>query len=124
VASSSDYVQYVLEQLAGLGGITSRRMFGGVGIYCGGVFFALISDDTLYFKVGAGNRAEYEARGMAPFRPYADRPEVSMSYYAVPADALEERETLAVWARAAVVAAASGARRHSSGVRRRPVRGK
>jgi hypothetical protein len=33
MAVSEDYLQYVLEQLAGLGRVTARRMFGGVGLY-------------------------------------------------------------------------------------------
>jgi len=105
VTISNEYLHYVLEQLAGLGRVSSRRMFGGAGLYCGDCFFGLISGDTLYFKVDDSTRREYEIRGMAPFRPYADRPEVSMTYYEVPADALEDAETLVVWARASVAVA-------------------
>jgi DNA transformation protein len=71
MAVSSDYLQYVLEQLSGLGLVTSRRMFGCIGLYCDGLFFGLIDDDTLYFKVNDSNRAAYEARGMSRFRPSA-----------------------------------------------------
>ena len=38
------FLQYVLEQLARTGRVTSRRMFGGVGLYCDTVFFGLIDD--------------------------------------------------------------------------------
>jgi TfoX/Sxy family transcriptional regulator of competence genes len=41
-------------------------MFGGVGIYAGNLFFALIADDTVYFKVDAATRPQFEERGMAP----------------------------------------------------------
>jgi DNA transformation protein len=105
VATSHEYLHYVLEQLAGLTGVSSRRMFGGTGLYCDGSFFALISGDTLYFKVDDANRAVYEARGMGRFRPYAERPQLSMAYYEVPADILEEPESLVEWARASVTAA-------------------
>ena len=71
MAVSQEYLRYVLEQLGGLGRITSRRMFGGAGIYCGGVFFDLVFEDQLYFKVGDADRAEYEERGMQRFEPYA-----------------------------------------------------
>ena len=104
---SSAYVDYVLEQVARTGRITSRRMFGGVGIYSDGQFFGLIAQDTLYFKVGDATRPDYEARGMIPFRPYEDRPEVSMSYYTVPADILDDAEELVAWARKAVAIAAA-----------------
>lgn len=38
---------YVVEQLSGLGRVDSKRMFGGVGLYCDGLFFGLLSNDTL-----------------------------------------------------------------------------
>jgi DNA transformation protein len=105
VAISQEYLRYVLEQLRGLGRITSRRMFGGAGIYCGEVFFALVFEDQLYFKEGDANRAEYEERGMQRFKPYADRPELSMTYYTVPVDVLEDSEQLREWGRRSVAAA-------------------
>jgi DNA transformation protein and related proteins len=107
MAARDEYLQYVLEQLAGLSSVSSRRMFGAFGLYCDTQFFALISDDTLYFKVGDATRGDYEARGMARFRPYRDKPEWSMSYYEVPADVLEDSEELVAWARRAVDAALS-----------------
>ena len=108
---SADFLQYVLEQLARAGRrLTSRRMFGAAGIYCDDVFFALIDDDTLYFKVGDETRSDYEARGMKPFRPYRDRPEVSMSYFTVPADILDDAEELVAWARRSVAVAANSAK--------------
>ena len=96
------FLQYVLEQLERLGGVTQRRMFGAVGLYCGGVFFALIDDDTLYFKVDDTTRPDYESRGMQALRPYKDKPEVSMTYYTVPVDVLDDPEELVSWARRSV----------------------
>jgi DNA transformation protein and related proteins len=102
---SADYLQYVLDQLAGLDHVSSRRMFGGAGLYCDELFFGLISDDTLYLRVDASNRADYTARGAGPFRPYADRPELSMSYFEAPAEVLEDARQLAEWARRSVAVA-------------------
>lgn len=79
-------------------------MFGGVGIYSGDIFFALIADDTLYFKVDDANRADFEARGMGPFRPYGETGEV-MQYYQVPEDLLEDADALRPWAEGAIAAA-------------------
>ncbi|MDP9011142.1 MAG: TfoX/Sxy family protein [Pseudomonadota bacterium] len=98
------YVQWVLEQLSGAERISSRRMFGGVGMYRDDVFFAIISSDTLYFKVNAATRGEYEKRGMRQFRPYRNRPLVSMNYYEVPADVLEDPDQCVAWALRAVAA--------------------
>jgi DNA transformation protein len=107
MAVTPDYLQYVLEQLGGLAHVSSRRMFGGIGLYCDGVFFGLIDNDTLFFKVDDSNRPDYVARGMAAFRPFPDRPDQSTSYFEVPADALEDRDELAVWARKSVLAASA-----------------
>jgi len=105
MAVSSDYLDYVHDQLSGLGGVSSRRMFGGAGLYCDEFFFALIDDDTLYLRVNDANRADFTTRGMGQFRPYADRPELSMSYYETPADVLEDAAALVAWARRSVAAA-------------------
>ncbi len=79
-------------------------MFGGVGIYAGELFFALIADDTLYFKVDESNRADFEARRMGPFQPYGDSGE-TMGYYQVPAELLEDPEALRPWAEKAIAVA-------------------
>ena len=107
---SSDFLAYALEQLAGLAGLSARRMFGGVGLYCEELFFGLIDNDTLYLRVNDDNRADYTARGMSPFRPYADRPELSMSYYEAPADVLEDPAQLVSWARRSVAVAMAAAK--------------
>jgi DNA transformation protein and related proteins len=100
------YLQYALEQLKGLGQVTPRRMFGGVGLYHDERFFAIIMADTLYFKVSDSNRCDYESRGMARFRPYPDKPHLSMTYYEVPADILEDADECVLWARKAAAASA------------------
>ena len=60
MAVSDDFREFVLEQLAPAGRVTSRAMFGGVGLYLDGLFFALIDDDTLYFKTDESNRARFQ----------------------------------------------------------------
>ena len=102
---SADFLAYVLDQLAGLGEVSSRRMFGGAGLYCDEFFFGLIADDTLYLRVDDSNRAEFTTRAAQPFRPYADRPHLSMSYYEAPAGVLEDARELTEWARRSVAVA-------------------
>jgi DNA transformation protein len=72
-------------------------MFGGVGLYSGELFFALIAEDTVYFKVDESTRPDFEARGMGPFRPFGDTGG-TMPYYELPEDVLEDTEALRVWA--------------------------
>jgi DNA transformation protein and related proteins len=108
MAVSESYLAYVAEQLSGIGRLSSKRMFGGVGFYADGVFFGLLAAGGLYLKVDDSNRGDFVARGMGPFRPYSNRPELSMSYYEVPADIIEDAEALVEWARrASRVASAS-----------------
>ena len=93
-------------------------MFGGVGIYSDETFFALIADDTVYFKVDESTRPDFEARGMGPFRPFGDEGG-TMKYYELPEELLEDPETLRPWAEKAVTIARQSRARRSS--RRRDV---
>ncbi len=102
----SSFVDYVLDQLgASLPGLTARGMFGGHGLYSGGVFFAIAFEDRLYFKTVASSVERYVAAGMETFRP--SRGQALRSYYEVPAEVVDDRDSLAAWASAAVAAARS-----------------
>ena len=50
MASSADFVQYIVDQCSGAGAIVVKKMFGDYGIYCVGKIFGLICDDRLYIK--------------------------------------------------------------------------
>ena len=102
---SSSFQVLVIDQLnRAVPGVRARPMFGGVGIYAGDLFFALIADDTLYFKVDESNRAEFETRGMGPFRPFGDDGG-TMQYYQLPEDVLEDPDALRDWAEKALTVA-------------------
>ncbi|MCI0658788.1 MAG: TfoX/Sxy family protein [Acidobacteria bacterium] len=101
---SAGFRDYVQEQLEQVTPVTLRRMFGGVGVYSQGFFFALMDNDTLFFKVDESNRSDYEARGMGPFRPFGDE-RGSLQYYELPAEVLEDAELLRSWVRKSVSAA-------------------
>jgi len=106
VPVSREWEQYVLEQLADVGRVRARRMFGGVGLYVEQTFFGLIAGAAgdLFLKVDEGNRGDFEAAGTGPFRPFADQA-YAMSYWQVPPDVLEDSDELAAWARKAIAAA-------------------
>ncbi len=53
---NDEYLNYVLGQLKSAGSVTHKKMFGGVGLYLKGTFFALIAADVLYLKVDESNR--------------------------------------------------------------------
>jgi DNA transformation protein len=97
MAVTDGFRTFILEQLEqATRDIRARAMFGGVGIYAGEWFFALMADDTLYFKVDDGTRPKYTALGMGPFRPYGETGEV-MQYYEVPAALIEDSDALRPW---------------------------
>lgn len=102
MAVSDDFREFVLEQLAPAGRVTPRAMFGGVGLYLDGLFFALIDDDALYFKADDATRQRYEQAGARRFCPFPDRPEKALAYWQVPAEVLEDADELAAWAREAM----------------------
>jgi DNA transformation protein and related proteins len=101
---SDGFRSFVLDQLSDLGDVLPRSMFGGVGLYQGGVFFGILARDKLYLKTGDANRADYVRAGMEPFKPYPDR-SGTMQYYEVPVSVLESPRDLVEWARRAVAAA-------------------
>ncbi|MGZ3332508.1 MAG: TfoX/Sxy family protein [Gemmatimonadaceae bacterium] len=113
MAVSSSFRVLVLDQLSrAMPRIRARSMFGGVGIYSGEIFFALISDDTLYFKVDDSTRPDFVALGMGPFRPFGDDGG-TMQYYQLPEDLLEDPDALRPWAEKAVAIARAKPKRRS-----------
>jgi DNA transformation protein len=94
--AGDSFLEYVLDQLRGLDRVETRAMFGAHGLYQAGVFFGIVHDGRLYFKTDEESRAEYEQRGMAPFRP--SEKQTLKNYYELPVDVLEDDEALCLWA--------------------------
>lgn len=117
---SDSFIEFIVEQLDAVGPITPKRMFGGVGLYAGDVFFALLAGDVLYLKADDATRREFEAAGARPFQPYPERPSGggAMKYYSVPVAILEDGDALTAWAKTSV--AVARAQRVSPPARRRP----
>jgi DNA transformation protein and related proteins len=104
MAVTKEYRAYALEKLGQVTPVTDRSMFGGVGLYSGSLFFALLDNDKLYLKVDDSNRADFEARGLGPFMPFGDASHV-MNYYPLPDGVLEDPDELSVWVDKAVAVA-------------------
>jgi DNA transformation protein len=118
LAVSDEFRDYALEQLAAAGKVVARRMFGGVGLYLDSLFFALISDDTLFFRTDDASRPRFESAGSRQFCPFPDRPSHVMAYWEVPAEVLEDAEQLRVWTREALAAALAARSKRSVRSRR------
>ncbi len=101
MAVSDAFLEYMSDQLSTWGGVTSRKMFGGAGLYRDGKMFALIADDVAYLKVDDSNREKYLKAGSSPFQPYPDKPN-TMPYYEIPPDVLEDPNELISWSKEAL----------------------
>ena len=96
----STFVDYVVNDLLSeVEGVRARAMFGGHGIYKNDRIFAIIVDDELYYKVGDSNRRDYEKLGSEPFKYTAKnrRKPVTMSYWRVPAEVMDDLQVLEEW---------------------------
>src|SRR5687768_14524760 len=115
---SEGFRTFALEQLEQTTrDIHARAMFGGVGIYAGDLFFALIANDILYFKVDDETRPKFTALGMKPFRPYGEDGE-EMKYYQVPVSVLEDADALRPWVADAIAVARRAAQTRRLGRKR------
>ena len=100
----SSYADYVVNDvLSRLNGVTARAMFGGHGLYLKGTIFGLIADEVLYFKTDGSNRVQYEKLGSRPFT-YDGRKgkKVTINYWEVPSEILEDPNLVAEWAQGSV----------------------
>ena len=101
-----DFADFVAELLGSVGPISLRRMFGGRGIYCDGLMFALIASDVVYLKTDEQSRPRFEAAGSEPFAFTGAKGRTMVtSYWRLPDDAIESPAVAAPWARLAFEAA-------------------
>ncbi len=99
------FVEFLLnDAMRHIDGLRVRPMFGAHGFYQNGIFFALTSDDELYFKVDDENRIEYKKAGSRPFTYMRKKKEMKLSYWTVPAEVLEDPRELVKWVEKAVAA--------------------
>jgi DNA transformation protein len=105
MSASDSFADFIEDLLGGLGAITVRRMFGGAGVFCDGLMFAIVADDALFLKADDGNRAVYEAEGLEPLTYEAKGRTIVLPYWQVPERLFDEPDEMLAWARDAVAAA-------------------
>jgi DNA transformation protein len=103
---SSEFSDFLIEQMAGFGIVSARRMFGAAGLYRDGVMFAIVADDVLYLRVDGTTRGAFEAEGLDSFsyRTKAGRHTIK-SYLRAPERCMEDVDEMAAWCRKAYEAA-------------------
>lgn len=117
MARPTQFLLYVCEHLDPLGQVRYRAMFGGWGIHLDGQFCAIVHRDILYFKADDVTRAEFEAAGSQPFKPFADKP-LTLSYYEAPAAVFEDGAEMLVLGHKALDAALRGRSKKSFKLRK------
>lgn len=102
--------EFIRELFSQFRPVTIKRMFGGAGIYAGGLMFALVFDDAIYLKVDADSISDFEREGSKPFvytrfktPDRVQRP--SLSYWRLPDRLYDDPDELTVWARRALAVA-------------------
>src|SRR5258708_25269057 len=106
MVASDTFADFLREQLARLGRLTMRRMFGKTGVFCDAVMFAMVTENTLYFRVDDQNRATFkEAASFPPLNYEKKGCTIDLSFWRVPERLFDEPDELVAWARAALAAA-------------------
>src|SRR3569833_899981 len=102
MVASPDFADFLRDQLAPLGRITMRRMFGKTGVFCDGVMLGMVTDNTLYFRVDDQNRTTFaEAQEAPPLNYRKKGSTIDLSFWRAPERLMDEPDELVDWARAA-----------------------
>ena len=103
MVASDSFAEFLREQLAPLGRVTMRRMFGKTGVFCNGLMWGMITDDTLYVRVDDHNRTVFkEAESEPPLNYEKQGRSIDLAFWRVPEHLLDEPDELVAWARAAL----------------------
>ena len=112
MVASEGFAEFLRDQLAPLGRITLRRMFGKTGVFCDGVMLGMVTEDTLYFRVDEQNKAVFrEAQSTPPLNYAKGGRLIDLAFWRAPERLLDEPDELLSWARLALEAARRVARR-------------
>ena len=106
----SSLASYVAEQLAPLGRISSRAIFGGVGVFIDDRLLAIVMGEKLYLHTDKSNLDDYVARGMPQFKPYPNAFDLTTDHHEVPQEIVNDTEQLKIWGERALNAAIESAR--------------
>jgi DNA transformation protein and related proteins len=106
MVASDSFAEFLREQLAPLGHVTLRRMFGKTGVFCDGLMLGMVRDNTLYFRVDDGNRDIFkEAEALPPLNYEKKGESIDLAFWQAPERLFDEPDEFVAWARAALAAA-------------------
>ena len=106
MVASDSFAEFLREQLAPLGRVSMRRMFGKTGVFCDGLMFGMVTDNMLYLRVDDLNRVAFEeAESSPPLNYKKKRSTIDLSFWRAPERLFDEPDELVAWARLALAAA-------------------
>ena len=106
MVASDSFAEFLREQLAPLGRVTLRRMFGKTGVFCDGVMFGMVTDNMLYLRLDDANRAAFAEALASPLLNYEKKgATIDLAFCRAPERLFDEPDELVAWARAALAAA-------------------
>jgi DNA transformation protein len=106
MVASDSFADFLREQLAPVGHVALRRMFGKTGVFCDGLMLAMVRDDALYFRVDDDNRALFkEAEAFPPLNYDKRGGSIDLAFWRVPDRLFDDPDEFLIWARAALGAA-------------------
>lgn len=106
----SELASYVEEQLAFLGRLSTKSIFGGIGIFVDERLLGIVMDDKLYLHTDASNLGAYQERSMPQFKPYPNAFDLTTDHHQVPHEIIEDAAQLKHWGEQALAAAIEAAR--------------
>jgi DNA transformation protein len=124
MVASDSFAEFLRAELAPLGHVTMRCMFGKTGVFCDGLMLGMVRDDTLYFRVDDHNREAFkEAEAFPPLNYEKGGSSINLAFWRAPERLFDEPDELVAWARAALGAARRvAAKRERSGPGRKSKR--
>jgi DNA transformation protein and related proteins len=106
MVASDSFAEFLREQLAPLGPLSMRRMFGKTGVFCDGVMLGMVADNTLYFRVDDDNKPFFKEAETSPPLNYEKKGEsIDLAFWRAPERLFDEPDELVAWAREALAAA-------------------
>ena len=106
----SELANYVEEQLAFLGRVSTKSIFGGIGIFVDERLLGIVMDDKVYLHTDASNLRAYQDRGMPQFKPYPNAFDLTTDHHQVPAEIVDDPTLLKQWGEQALAAAIEAAK--------------
>ena len=87
--------EILAEKLGSIDGVSTKKMFGGHGVFHKGKMFGIInSKGQSFLKIDESSKADFEKRG--------SHQHSKMPYFSIPEEIMNNQEMLIVWAKKSI----------------------